>query len=641
MKRFLILTAVLSAFLMVVSCGGNDRTENVEQNDNDEADDRDETDDSDKNDEDGSGNSDCSESVAETDLKGSVFEMPKINPSGNIPLSAAVPMQTAGIAKVSVRIADKDPDKKQFSREYDIPDDAAETVQIPVLGLFPAYKNQVTVTASDKDGRTVDEKTFGIKTSCLPKDFPKIKVSGTIDSGWTMVNWLRTPRSRTEMNGIALDEQGRVRWYSDLAFPVCFPIVIKDETFYCGGGEGETHVTRYDFMGYVLEDIDVAPLGYRNVHHEVFIKPDGNYLIGVDKADSGYIEDRVIEINPADPANPQLRGAWNLNDTLPDVADLFIDMQPASTEIPGQTNNPIHHNAIFYDESDDSLIVGSQTAGIVKLTHSGYVKWYLAPHLFALIDDADNDGKSDSFTAKYDPANQMTWTGDYSQEKDGKTVAGEKYVNKRAPINGIPYKVYSDFEFSYPEFLLTPLDKNGSEIEDLSVKQGFASHEDFSWPFRAHNPTILKNGNIMIFDNGLARNFSTIPISQKHFSRVVEYRITPDKDGYGGTIRQIWEYILEDDPMWYSMSIIVSGANELENGNRLITSGSLGSSFIPEMFRKAYGDGPVGAFIVEVDPKDNSEKNRITLDRYIDDDYPVNEFSAFRAYRFEISASLR
>ena len=641
MKRFLILTAVLSAFLMVVSCGGNDRTENVEQNDNDEDDDRDETDDSDKNDEDGSGNSDCSESVAETDLKGSVFEMPKINPSGNIPLSAAVPMQTAGIAKVSVRIADKDPDKKQFSREYDIPDDAAETVQIPVLGLFPAYKNQVTVTASDKDGRTVDEKTFGIKTSCLPKDFPKIKVSGTIDSGWTMVNWLRTPRSRTEMNGIALDEQGRVRWYSDLAFPVCFPIVIKDETFYCGGGEGETHVTRYDFMGYVLEDIDVAPLGYRNVHHEVFIKPDGNYLIGVDKADSGYIEDRVIEINPADPANPQLRGAWNLNDTLPDVADLFIDMQPASTEIPGQTNNPIHHNAIFYDESDDSLIGGSQTAGIVKLTHSGYVKWYLAPHLFALIDDADNDGKSDSFTAKYDPANQMTWTGDYSQEKDGKTVAGEKYVNKRAPINGIPYKVYSDFEFSYPEFLLTPLDKNGSEIEDLSVKQGFASHEDFSWPFRAHNPTILKNGNIMIFDNGLARNFSTIPISQKHFSRVVEYRITPDKDGYGGTIRQIWEYILEDDPMWYSMSIIVSGANELENGNRLITSGSLGSSFIPEMFRKAYGDGPVGAFIVEVDPKDNSEKNRITLDRYIDDDYPVNEFSAFRAYRFEISASLR
>jgi hypothetical protein len=145
----------------------------------------------------------------------------------------------------------------------------------------------------------------------------------------------------------------------------------------------------------------------------------------------------------------------------------------------------------------------------------------------------------------------------------------------------------------------------------------------------------------MIFDNGLARNFGPIPISADHFSRVVEYKITPDSDGYGGTIQQIWEYVLKDEPMWYSMSIIVSGANELENGNRLITSGSLGSSFIPEMFRTLYGDGPVGAFIAEIDPKDNSEKNKITLDRYIDNDYPVNEFSAFRAYRFEISASLR
>lgn len=629
MKRFFALTAIFVVFSMFVSCGGSSKTENDPENKNDDGD----TEQSDDDDED---------SDDDIDLTGSVFSMPKINPSGNVPLSAEIPMKSAGIAKVTVKIADKEAGKEPFSREYAVAKDAAETVKIPVLGLFAAYKNKVTVTATDEGGKALDEKTFTIKTGDLPKDFPAIEMSGKIESGWTMVNWLRTPRSRTEMNGIALDELGRVRWYSDLPFPVCFPIVVKDDTFYCGGGEGESHVTKYDFMGYVLEDIDVAPLGYKNVHHEVFIKPNGNYLIGVDKKDSGYIEDRVIEINPGDPANPQLRHAWNLNDTLPDLADLFMDMQPTSTEIPGQTNNPLHHNAIFYDESDDSIIVGSQTAGILKLSNSGYIKWYLAPHLFGLIDDADGDGLSDSFMAKYDPANQLTWVGDYSQTNDdGKVVAGEKYVNKRAPINGIPYQVYSEFEFAYPEFFLTPLDKDGKEIEDLSVKQGLMPHEDFSWPFRGHNPTILKNGNLMIFDNGLSRNFEFPPISQNHFSRVVEYKIVPDKDGYGGTIQQIWEYVLENDPMWYSMSLIVSGANELENGNRLVTSGSLGSSFIPEMFRKAYGDGPTGAFIVEIDPKDNSEKNRITLDRYIDDNYPINEFSAFRAYRFEILATLK
>ena len=630
MKRFFVFTTIVFVFLMLVSCGGSSKPANDSDNSNNDDGDTEQSD------------ADVEEDDAgDIDLTGSVFSAPKMNPSGNIPLSAEIPMKSAGISKVSVKVADKEAGREPFAREYTVAGDAAETVKIPVLGLFPAYGNKVTVTAADESGKTVDEKTFTLKTGELPKDFPAITMTGTINSGWTMVNWLRTPRSRTEMNGIALDELGRVRWYSDLPFPVCFPIVIKDDTFYCGGGEEESHVTKYDFMGYVLEDIDVAPLGYKNVHHEVFIKPDGNYLLGVDKAGSGYIEDRVIEINPADPANPQLRHVWNLNDTLPDLADLFMDMQPTSTEIPGQTNNPLHHNAVFYDESDDSIIVGSQTAGIAKLTMSGYLKWYLAPHLFGLIDDADGDGKSDSFTEKYDPANQMTWVGDYSQKDGEKTVAGEKYVNERAPINGIPYKVYSEFEFKYPEFFLTPLDKNGKEIEDLSVKQGLEAHEDFSWPFRAHNPTILKNGNLMLFDNGLARNFEFPPISQNHYSRVVEYKITPDKDGYGGTIQQIWEYVLNDDPMWYSMSLIVSGANELENGNRLITSGSLGSSFIPEMFRSAYGDGPTGAFIVEIDPEDNSEKNRIKLDRYIDDDYPINEFSAFRAYRFEISASLK
>ena len=629
MKRFFVFTAVLVVFSMLVSCGGGSKNS---ENDSDSSNDDGDTEQSDDDEEEDDG---------DIDLTGSVFSTPKINPSGNIPLSAEIPMKSAGIAKVTVKVADKEKEKEPFSREYAVAKDAAETVKIPVLGLFPSYKNKVTVAALDESGKTVDEKTFTLKTGDLPKGFPAIAMTGKINSGWTMVNWLLTPRSRTEMNGIALDELGRVRWYSDLPFPVCFPIVVKEDTFYCGGGEEESHVTKYDFMGYVLEDIDVAPLGYKNVHHEVFIKPDGNYLLGVDKKDSGYIEDRVIEINPNDPANPQLRHAWNLNDTLPDLADLFMDMQPTSTEIPGQTNNPLHHNAIFYDASDDSIIVGSQTAGIIKLTMSGYLKWYLAPHLFGLIDDADGDGKSDSFTEKYDPANQLTWVGDYSQQDGDKVVAGEKYVNERAPINGIPYKVYSEFEFKFPEFFLTPLDKNGNEIEDLSVKQGLMPHEDFAWPFRGHNPTILKNGNLMIFDNGLARNFEFPPISQNHYSRVVEYKIVPDKDGYGGTIQQIWEYVLNDDPMWYSMSLIVSGANELENGNRLITSGSLGSSFIPEMFRKQYGDGPTGAFIVEIDPNDNSEKIRITLDRYIDDDYPVNEFSAFRAYRFEISASLK
>ena len=222
MKRFFVLTAVMVVFLMLVSCGGSSKSENDGDNENNDSD-TEETDDE----------------GDEVDLTGSVFSMPKMNPSGNIPLSAEISMKSAGIAKVSVKVADKETGKEPFSREYTVAD-AAETVKIPVLGLFPSYKNKVTVAALDESGKTVDEKTFTLKTGDLPKDFPAIEMTGTINSGWTMVNWLRTPRSRTEMNGIALDEFGRVRWYTDLPFPVCFPIVVKDDTFYCGGGEAET-----------------------------------------------------------------------------------------------------------------------------------------------------------------------------------------------------------------------------------------------------------------------------------------------------------------------------------------------------------------------------------------------------------------
>ena len=626
MKRSIALLSLLGLMFFCSACGGSgnpgpDEDPTPVSDEDSSRSDGDETDDEDYDD----------------IPAGSIFGAPRLNPSGNIPLSATISMKAEGVARVSVAVKDIDPDKSDFVREYETGEDA-ENYEIPILGLFAGTKNEVVLKAYDAEGEEIEERLVKIKTAELPKDFPKITMSGKIESGWTLVNWLRTPRSRTAMNGIAVDEYGRVRWFTDLFSPVCFPIVISGDTFYCGGGENETHIDHYDFMGYPLDTVDVSPLGYKKVHHEVTFTSDGNYLVGVDKAGSDYIEDHIIEINASDGS---LRGSWNLNDTFPDVADLFMDMMMTSPEIPGQTNNPIHHNAIFYDPSDDTLIVSSQTAGIAKITHKKYLKWYLAPHLFGLIDDADKDGKSDSFTEKYDPDNMLTWVGDYYQTVDGKTTAGEKYVNERAPINGIPYEVYSPFEFRYAEFFLTPLDKNGNEITDIDVVNGFASTDDFAWPFRGHNPTILKNGNLMMFDNGLARNFGFPPISQNHYSRVVEYKIVPDKDGYGGTIQQIWEYKLESDPMWYAMSLIVSSALELENGNRLITSGSIGSSFIPEMFRSQYADGPVGAFVVEVDPADNSEKNRLTFDRYIDDEFPVNEFSIYRSYRFQISARVR
>jgi hypothetical protein len=145
----------------------------------------------------------------------------------------------------------------------------------------------------------------------------------------------------------------------------------------------------------------------------------------------------------------------------------------------------------------------------------------------------------------------------------------------------------------------------------------------------------------MVFDNGLARNFQYPVIIEDSYSRAVEYEIVEDSDGYGGTIKQVWEYKLDDtEPTVNSFSPFVSGAGELENGNRLIVAGGIGASQVKKALNGAY-DGPVGALLVEVDPSDNSVKNRLLMKRQNDDFASRTGFSVYRAYRFELIANIK
>jgi hypothetical protein len=68
-----------------------------------------------------------------------------------------------------------------------------------------------------------------------------------------------------------------------------------------------------------------------------------------------------------------------------------------------------------------------------------------------------------------------------------------------------------------------------------------------------HNPTMLANGNILLFDNGNGRNYS----------RVIE--IEPNSQDI------VWEYTANPRDAFYSMNI--SGAQRLPNGNTLICEG--------------------------------------------------------------------
>jgi hypothetical protein len=76
------------------------------------------------------------------------------------------------------------------------------------------------------------------------------------------------------------------------------------------------------------------------------------------------------------------------------------------------------------------------------------------------------------------------------------------------------------------------------------------------WP---HHPTMLANGNILIFDNGVARKYS----------RVIEL------DPVIGTI--VWEYLADPPEAFYTYG--KGSAQRLPNENTLICEGDRGRAF--------------------------------------------------------------
>jgi len=85
-----------------------------------------------------------------------------------------------------------------------------------------------------------------------------------------------------------------------------------------------------------------------------------------------------------------------------------------------------------------------------------------------------------------------------------------------------------------------------------------------------HNPTVLKNGNILVFDNGYHRlPPKGDPISNEAYSRVLE--INPKTDGIE------WEY--KDEFRQRFFSAFCSSAGRLPNGNTLICESFKGRIF--------------------------------------------------------------
>ena len=372
-----------------------------------------------------------------------------VDPSGFAPLAARISYTypLAGVSKVVVhgRHGPGSDVVQQFK-------DQGKTHAMPVLGLYANYANAVDLLVLDSTGRVLADTALILRTGALPPNMPtSINVThaatGALGGGFALVSNFSATNPQVPL---VVDNYGDIRWLLNYAANPTNPELQK-LSYDCGIARlqngnyyfadiNSSKIFEVDVFGTVVNRWDLP--GY-NFQHEVYEKPDGNFLVSVSKVGSTHpdgvatVEDYVVEVDRR--ANRVVQ-EWDLKESL-DENRTALESDPTDW---------LHINALLYDPSDNTIIVSGRYQGVVKLSYDNRVQWLLAPH--------------------------TGW---------GRNRRGED-------LN---------------QYLLGPLDAAGQPITDADVALGNANHPDFEWNWYQHSITLMPNGDLLLFDNGTNRNF--------------------------------------------------------------------------------------------------------------------------------------
>mgnify|MGYP006423223739 CR=1 FL=1 len=287
-----------------------------------------------------------------------------INPSGISPLTANIDVSMDIEHSVSITIKGKNNDDITHDFEN------IELIhKIPILGLYSNHQNQVIISAIDRSGIRIGEKSVRINTDSIPlsHQLPKIEIiASELTERYTFVEH---HKFFTKAIPLIFDKYGEVRWYLKFEENTGeFPFFIKDSNKILVGNNGQPVYYHYNWLGEITKEISLIE-DDMTAHHSMTPHPDGGDIILIDnEADIGSLIYHLDE-------NGAVIKSWNLNqillDYLPDEQDMMI---PAT--------DWFHSNYALYDESDNSIIVsGRSSIGVIKLDYdTGIIKWILGDH---------------------------------------------------------------------------------------------------------------------------------------------------------------------------------------------------------------------------------------------------------------------
>lgn len=461
----------------------------------------------------------------------------KLNPSGFNPLVARVRLALPCGGRIHASIVPKEGTKAPTLEH--LFDYTHETTQlIDVLGLYADHINKIELTFTDKSGAPRAKTTVEIKTAPIEtRGFKSIKViTAQVDKMEPGLNLVNSPGEGETDTSVPymVDADGEVRWIL---------LLEKSEVEHIGAhcglhrmkngnyitGDANFHrLVEFDLLGNIVRKWDLKGMGY-SFHHEVFEDTNGKLIVAVTNNNAKLPDKQTTRIMDhvieIDPETSTITQAWDFTTMLDQTRIVNVDQDIPGSALYGQSlANWVHNNGVT--QMEDDLLATGRWQGVFRFTRNGQLKWIVAPH--------------------------------------------------------------NDWNSSYQEYLLTPLDRNNEPITDPEVLNGKKSHPDFEWCWGVHCPVAMPNGHIMAFDNGYCRNYVPFQTNAPgQYSRAVEYEINEKNN----TIRQVWQYGKERTDCYATH---ISGVQYLEKTDHRLFCPGMGTLL---------SDGTYGGHIIEIDPK--------------------------------------
>jgi len=491
----------------------------------------------------------CGDTTAPT------FTIPPVvqqNPNPAVPMAAIVSAVTDEPSELVIEVSEGE-------NSWTVPATGEFSTQpsAAVIGFRAGRKHEILVSARDQAGNiTVAPVALEFDVAALPEDFPPIKVVKSVpermEPGVTLFAVMKWPDGGAEDAtyglAVAVDDQGEVVWYYRTDEMIEDPHRLPNGNLLCLVDNNRAE--EIDMLGNVVASWHASqhpnpearakvregsiPVATDTLHHEISQLASGNFLAlstelrevdnyptdvtkpSGETAKANVVGDVVVEFT----RDGSIVNEWKLMDIL-DVRRLGYESLTgiwniwAYVDVP-DTKDWAHANSVFYNSSDDSIIVSlrHQEAVIKFSRETGELIWILG----------SPDGWGDRWKPYLlKPEGELEWN--YHQHAAEVTPQGTLLLYDNGNYRGFPpAEKMGDVE-SYSRVVEFEINAESMSVRQV-WKYGAPEHESFFSPFICEADPLPTTGNILITDGGRIRDKqgrqSAAIVGGRHWARIFE-----------------------------------------------------------------------------------------------------------------------